>query len=224
MFNCNYGKIRRGGYVFITYKGDHDPRHVHIFRDGHEIAKWNLDAWVLMSGKVDKRILSLLKELVEESRIMKIRSVLVNRRKKALEIMTNKGSLNLPFSRLPLKPSVHDKLKVAYVDSELANRAITYTLISGKEASVHLDAFLDYNRDPEFLRNSTLHQLTIDAMKLVQESGLSKHELIRRLKTSPSQLYRLLDPANYKKSVDEMLRLLAALGYRVDMKLIKEAA
>jgi hypothetical protein len=28
------GKFRRGGYVFITWKGDHPPRHVHVYRDG----------------------------------------------------------------------------------------------------------------------------------------------------------------------------------------------
>lgn len=63
------GKIRRGGYVFITYKGDHDPLHVHIFRDGKEIAKWNLENWVLMSGTVNKKILKLLKELVSEGKL-----------------------------------------------------------------------------------------------------------------------------------------------------------
>ncbi len=60
------GKTRRGGYLFITYKGDHDPRHVHIFRDGEEIAKWNLEEWVLMAGSINKRILKLLQELVLE--------------------------------------------------------------------------------------------------------------------------------------------------------------
>jgi hypothetical protein len=47
---------------------------------------------------------------------------------------------------------------------------------------------------------------------------------VRRLKTSPSQLYRLLDPANYKKSMDEMMRLLAVLGYRVEVQLVEDAA
>ena len=28
------GKYRRGGYVFITWKGDHLRRHVHVYRDG----------------------------------------------------------------------------------------------------------------------------------------------------------------------------------------------
>lgn len=155
---------------------------------------------------------------------MKIRGIFINYRKKTLEIETHKGGFSLPFSRLPLRPSSKDKIKTAYVDPELGNRAITYVLASGKEDSVHLDAFLDYNRDPDFLRDLTLHKLTVDALHLVERSGLSKHEIIRRLKTSPSQLYRLLDSANYRKSVDEMLRLLAVLGYRVDMKLVKKAA
>lgn len=25
------GKIRRGGYLFVWWKGDHDPRHIHVF-------------------------------------------------------------------------------------------------------------------------------------------------------------------------------------------------
>ena len=27
------GKIRRGGYVFISWKSDHPPRHVHVYRE-----------------------------------------------------------------------------------------------------------------------------------------------------------------------------------------------
>jgi hypothetical protein len=155
---------------------------------------------------------------------MKIKSVTINNRKKALEIETAKGSMALPFAKLALKPTAKDRMKQAHVDSELANSAITYTLESGKEDSVHLDAFLDYNRDPDFMRENTLHNLTVQALKLMKSTGLSKQEMIRRLKTSPSQLYRLLDPANYQKSVDEMFRLIAVLGYRVDVKVTKEAA
>lgn len=154
----------------------------------------------------------------------KIRAVSVNLRKKALEIETRGETLSLPFARLRLKPTAKDKIEKVYVDPELGGEAVTYVLSSGKEDSIHLDAFLDYNRDPDYLRDMTLHQLTVDALRLLEGSGLSKHELTRRLKTSPSQLYRLLDPANYKKSTDEMLRLLAVLGYRVDLKLVKDVA
>lgn len=155
---------------------------------------------------------------------MKIKSVTINNRKKALKIETTKGNLALPFAKLSLRPTAMDRMKQAYVDSELANSAITYNLESGKEDSIHLDAFLDYNRDPDFMRENTLHNLTVQALKLMKSAGLSKQEMIRRLKTSPSQLYRLLDPANYRKSVDEMFRLIAVLGYRVDVKVTKEAA
>jgi hypothetical protein len=155
---------------------------------------------------------------------MKIRSVTINNRRKALEIETAKGCFALPFSKFQLKPTTKDRIKIAYVDSELAHAAVTYCLESGKEDSVHLDAFLDYNRDPDFMRETTLHKLTVEALKLLKSGGLSKQELIRRLKTSPSQLYRLLDPANYRKSVDEMFRLIAVLGYRVDIKVKKQAA
>jgi hypothetical protein len=53
------GKIRRGGFVFITWKGDHPPRHVHVYRDGTLVLKWNLDDQVPMSGKPTQRLLRL---------------------------------------------------------------------------------------------------------------------------------------------------------------------
>lgn len=155
---------------------------------------------------------------------MKIKVVGANNRKKAIEIGTTKGSFSLPFSRLELKPTARNGIIEIYVDKELASKAVTYVLASGAEASVHVDAFLDYNRDPDFLRNAALHKLTVEAVKLMKKSSLSKQEVIRRLKTSPSQLYRLLDPANYSKSVDEMLRLLSVLGYRVEWRVIEDVA
>lgn len=155
---------------------------------------------------------------------MKIKKVKINNRKKCIDIETRKGKYSLPFSRLELQPTPKNKIAKIYIDKELASECVTYFLESGQEDSVPLDAFLDYNKDPEYVRDMTLHKLTVDAVKLLKKSGLSKQEVIRRLKTSPSQLYRLLDPANYKKSIDEMLRLLSVLGYRVELKILKQAA
>ena len=45
------GKIRGGGYVFVTWKGDHSPRHVHVYRDGVLIVKWDLDNRKPMGGE-----------------------------------------------------------------------------------------------------------------------------------------------------------------------------
>ena len=76
---------------------------------------------------------------------------------------------------------------------------------------------LDYNRDPAYLRDVLLHKLTIEVLLLLESSGLSKREIIRRLGTSPAQVYRLLDPGNRRKTVDGMLRLLGVLGCNVDL-------
>jgi hypothetical protein len=46
-------------------------------------------------------------------------------------------------------------------------------------------------------------------------SALSRRELIRRLGTSATQFYRLLDQTNYRKSVDQLLSLLQILDCEV---------
>ncbi len=60
------GKVRREGYVFVTWKGDHTPRHVHVYRDGVLIVKWDLDHGQPMVGKVARRVRLLLEELERE--------------------------------------------------------------------------------------------------------------------------------------------------------------
>jgi hypothetical protein len=62
-------KIRRGGYVFLGWVGDHSPRHVHVYRDGTLVVKWDLDNWQAMKGQASARVERLLKELVEEGRL-----------------------------------------------------------------------------------------------------------------------------------------------------------
>ena len=54
------GKIRRGGYVFLTWKGDHSPRHVHVYRDGRLIVKWDLDHMKPMKGTAPQRVIALI--------------------------------------------------------------------------------------------------------------------------------------------------------------------
>lgn len=60
------GKIRRGGYVFLTWKGDHSPRHVHVYRDGKLVVKWDLENSRAMTGKATRRIRDLIEELERE--------------------------------------------------------------------------------------------------------------------------------------------------------------
>lgn len=60
------GKVRRGNFIFVTWIGDHSPRHVHVYRDGKLVLKWNLDAKLPMQGKATARILEIIAELEKE--------------------------------------------------------------------------------------------------------------------------------------------------------------
>jgi hypothetical protein len=46
---------------------------------------------------------------------------------------------------------------------------------------------------------------------------VSRRELARRLKTSVPQLYRLLDPTNTRKSMNQLVCLLQVLDCSVDL-------
>ena len=61
------GKIRRGNYVFIAWKGDHGPRHVHVYKDAKLVVKWDLQANVAMKGQPTARVLALIEQLKKES-------------------------------------------------------------------------------------------------------------------------------------------------------------
>lgn len=60
------GKIRRGGYIFISWKSDHSPRHVHVYRDGKLLVKWDLDNGKAMKGSAPPRVVELIRQLQSE--------------------------------------------------------------------------------------------------------------------------------------------------------------
>ena len=148
---------------------------------------------------------------------MKIRSVTHSNRKKAFEVKTSRKTFQLPYSKVDPQPSVADPITRLFVDKELGREGFTYVLESGKEGTVHSEQVLEYNQDPSYLRDALLYKLTLEAQKRVQASPLSKREIIRRLGTSATQLYRLLDQKNYRKSVDQLLALLHVLDCEVDL-------
>ena len=149
---------------------------------------------------------------------MKIRKVEVNNRKGEFRVVTYSGDAYVyPYVKAEPPPDSADLVADAYVDQELAKEAFTYELESGSEGSVHLDQVLEYNEDPTYLRDLLIYKLTVETKRRVEESGLSRRELARRLKTSVPQLYRLLDPANTRKSINQLICLLQALDCSVDL-------
>ena len=156
---------------------------------------------------------------------MKIRKVEANNRKAQFRVVTYSGDTYVfPYAKPEPRPGAADRVADAYVDPELGREAFTYVLESGEEASVHLDQVLEYNQDPTHLRDLLIYQLTAEARKRVDESGLSRRELARRLKTSVPQLYRLLDTANTRKSINQLVSLLQVLDCSIDLVVMDKAA
>lgn len=148
---------------------------------------------------------------------MKIRTVHLNNRKRRFEVATWRRSFAFPYACTEPAPSSSDPVVDAWVDNDLGREGFTYALASGKQGSVHVEQVLEYNQDPGYMRDLLLYKLTIAAQKRLEESPLSKREIIRRLRTSPAQFYRLLDSTNHRKSVDKLLLLLHVLDCEVDL-------
>jgi predicted XRE-type DNA-binding protein len=154
---------------------------------------------------------------------VKIQGVAANNRRRTFEVQLEDRLLDYPYACLRLKPEPRNRIAEVHVDPELGHEAFTYVLENGEEDSVHLDAVLEYNQDPDHLRDLLLYKLTLEVQRRLTESELSKREIIRRLRTSASQLYRLLDQTNYRKSVGQMLALLHILGCEVEVTVRPQA-
>lgn len=63
------GKVRRAGYVLVTWKGDHTPRHVHVYRDGKFIVKRDPENRKPMRGEAPRMVVELIGELESEGRL-----------------------------------------------------------------------------------------------------------------------------------------------------------
>ena len=68
-----------------------------------------------------------------------------------------------PYGKLRLKPERSNPIEEVLVDPELGGEGFTYRLADDSEDTIHLDAVLEYNEDPEYLRELLLHGLTIEA-------------------------------------------------------------
>ncbi|MFQ5902773.1 MAG: helix-turn-helix domain-containing protein [Candidatus Binatia bacterium] len=154
---------------------------------------------------------------------MKIQKVLFNNRKRVFEVEAGSKHFVFPYAKLQPAPSAEERVAEASVDRELGREGFTYKLESGQEGTVHIDHVLEYNEDPDYLRDLLLYKLTLEAQRRVKSSTLSRREIIRRLGTSAAQFYRLLDQKNYRKSIDQLLSLLRVLDCDVEL-VVKDRA
>ena len=148
---------------------------------------------------------------------MKVRSVEANNRKRQFDVRVGSALFPFPYSKAEPRPEGGDLVARVEVDPELGREGFSFELRSGRSGTVHVEQVLEYNEDPGYLRDQLLYKLTIEAQKRIAATALSRREIARRLGTSPTQLYRLLDQTNYAKSIDHLLRLLCVLGCDIDL-------
>ena len=122
-----------------------------------------------------------------------------------------------PYAKADPLPTPENRIESVFVDKALGCEAITYVLNSGDEGSIHVEQVLEYNKDPNYMAELLTYKLTLEARKGIKTSGLSRRQVAKRLKTSVPQLYRLLDPANTSKSINQLVALLHVLSCRVDL-------
>ncbi|NTU70416.1 MAG: XRE family transcriptional regulator [Coriobacteriia bacterium] len=147
---------------------------------------------------------------------MKIRSVKPNNHKRAFDVATDAGDFSMPYAKVAPSPSAANRVTEVAADPDFGREAFTYVLESGAEGSVHMDAVLEYNEEPSYMRDLLLYKLTVAAQDAMRRSPLSQREITRRAGTSPAQVQRLLDPTNRSKSVDRLIVLLGAMDCEVD--------
>ncbi len=63
------GREKRGGYLIEWWIGDHLPKHVHVYKDGKEVAKIELPGFIILKGKMNKKLKNILMELIKEGKI-----------------------------------------------------------------------------------------------------------------------------------------------------------
>ena len=111
---------------------------------------------------------------------MKIRSVRFNNKRKDFQVASSGKKYAFPYVKATPSPTSDDPIIRVYMDKELGGEGFSYELQSGKTGTVHVEQILEYNRDPNYLRDLMLYKLTVEAQRRIAESPLSKREIIRR--------------------------------------------
>jgi len=60
------GRKKRGGYIFEWWMGDHTPKHVHVYKNGIQIAKIGIPNLIVLQGAMTKKLKKILQEMIKE--------------------------------------------------------------------------------------------------------------------------------------------------------------
>ena len=148
-------------------------------------------------------------------------------RKRVLEITLREGrttrKYNLPFAVFEDK-KIHRKNRFVSIaiDRELGNQAASFVLEDGTKGDFPAD-FVLYHCDPAY-DWSPINQLKKTLKDKIGAAKLSVRVLADALKTSPSQVVRLLREDKISKQLLQLFRLAELAGYQVEFNLKKKKA
>ena len=150
-----------------------------------------------------------------------------NYRKRVLEITLREGrrarKYNLSFAVFEDK-KIDSKNRFASIaiDRELGDQAASFILEDGSRGDFPAD-FVLYHCDPSY-DWSPVNQLKKALKDKIGASKLSVRVLADALKTSPSQVVRLLEENKVSKQLLQLFKLAELAGYQIEFNLKKKKA
>ena len=157
----------------------------------------------------------------------KFKAINPNYRKSVLEVTLQEGRTlahyNLPFSAFKGKRiNSRNRFLSIDIDEELGGQGATFVLADGTRGDLPAD-FVLYFCDPTY-DWSPINQLKRVLREKLDASDLSVRVLADALRTSPSQVVRLLEENRGSKQLLQLLKLADLAGYRVTFTLKRKPA
>ena len=150
----------------------------------------------------------------------KFKKVEFNNKKKIFRLTYNSNLMvECPYVALGIKEKVID----AGPDKEVGHHSFYFVLENGKKDYVPFDQPLYISNNPDYMRQELMFELTMKIQYMIENAGISKRELARSLKTSVTQINRLLDQTNYNKDLSRLIQIAALLNYDFDWEFKKVA-
>lgn len=157
----------------------------------------------------------------------RFKKIIPNYKKKVLEVSLLEGkkarNFRLPFSAFgDKKISSKNRFVSISIEKELGRQGASFVLQDGSKGDFPADLVL-YYCDPKY-EWSPFNQLKRAIHDKLKKSGISLRVLADLLRTSPSQVIRLLDRDVLSKQVLQLFRMAEIAGYQVRFHLKKKMA
>jgi len=157
----------------------------------------------------------------------RFKSIRPNYRKGVLEITLHEGKkltrYSLPFAALKgARVGPRNRFVSIDLDEELGRQGATFVMADGTRGDLPAD-FVLYYCDPTY-DWSPINQLKRVLRDKLDASKLSVRVLADALKTSPSQVVRLLEENRGSKQLLQLLKLAELAGYQVTFTLKRKPA